>query len=153
VRALATLRGARAVTGLLEVLEDLAAANGVRALAARGYAPVLDRHAQTRLGRVIAHAVEHASDRVTLADLARAAAMTPSAFSRYFRRAAGVNPMAFVRHLRLEEAARLLRDTDLRVADIAGAVGFTTLTSFNRRFRERTGTTPRAYRRSLTRVE
>ena len=51
--------------------------------------------------------------------------------------------------MRVTEACRLLRSTRLSVVDVCWASGFRNLSNFNRRFREETGTTPSAYRRSL----
>nr|WP_075871154.1 AraC family transcriptional regulator [Kocuria sp. CNJ-770] len=49
--------------------------------------------------------------------------------------------------MRLTEACRLLRGTDLPVSDICYRVGFTNLSNINRHFRATTGTTPSRYRR------
>ena len=48
--------------------------------------------------------------------------------------------------LRLDEAARLLRETNNPVGEIALSVGFNAASHFNRCFKERFGTAPQAYR-------
>lgn len=75
--------------------------------------------------------------------------MSPAAFSRYFKRSMGRSPSDFLSDLRTENVCRLLRETRRTMADIAQECGFSTLTNFNRRSRECTGTTPRDYRRSF----
>jgi AraC-like DNA-binding protein len=43
--------------------------------------------------------------------------------------------------LRLDHACRLLRESNLTITRVSADAGFNTLTSFNRRLRERTGAT------------
>ncbi|MFA7234946.1 MAG: AraC family transcriptional regulator [Terrimicrobiaceae bacterium] len=144
--ALCKLSGLRALTRLLELLERLSSDRKAKPLTSPCYAPVLDRRKEARLARVYGYAARHFRERVTLAGLARAAAMSPAAFSRYFKRSTGRAPSDFLNDLRIEHTCRLLRETPRTVADIALEAGFSTLTNFSRRFRERTGTTPREYR-------
>jgi transcriptional regulator GlxA family with amidase domain len=125
------------------VLGSLAAHNiKARPLCTLNYAPVRDPHAGERITRVLAYAARHLADAPALPQLAKVAAMTPAAFSRYFKRATGRSPSDYLNDLRIEQAARRLRETDLPVTRIAHDVGFTTLTSFHRRFKERMSTTP-----------
>src|ERR1700760_4922509 len=60
---------------------------------------------------------------LTVADLARAAGLSPAHFSREFRRAFGEPPHRYLLTRRLERAATLLRVTDWTVADVCFAVG------------------------------
>lgn len=63
-----------------------------------------------------------------------------------FRDAYGITPKAYMDQLRLKEAERLLADTDEKVIDIAAAVGFGSVSAFNRFFKSQTGGTPTMYR-------
>lgn len=54
----------------------------------------------------------------------------------------------FLNELRLTEAARLLRETDRSISEIAFAVGYNSHTHFTRVFRERYRTTPGEWRES-----
>ena len=64
-----------------------------------------------------------------------------------FKEVYGMTPRAYMDRLRLKEAKRLLAETEERVIDIAASVGFGSLATFNRFFREETGDTPTAYRK------
>jgi AraC-like DNA-binding protein len=79
--------------------------------------------------------------------LARAAHVSPRHFSRSFRRTFGETPHQYLLTRRLERARHLLRTTDLRVAEICLAVGFTSVGSFTTTFRRYVGLPPSAYRR------
>lgn len=81
-----------------------------------------------------------------VADLARAARLSPAHFSREFRRAFGESPHQYLLTRRLERAAALLRTTDWSVTRICHAVGLTSLGSFSTSFRRMFGQSPSAYR-------
>jgi AraC-like DNA-binding protein len=149
LRGLTGLTGMRALTRLLDLLDRLAADPKPRLLASLSYAPILDRRKEGRLARVYDYAAQNFRRQVSLPVLAKVAAMSPAAFSRYFKRSTGRAPSDFLNDLRTEHASRLLRETHRTVADISADSGFSTLTNFNRRFRERMGTTPRDYRKTF----
>lgn len=83
---------------------------------------------------------------LTVADLARAARLSPSHFSREFRRAFGESPHRYLLTRRLERAAALLRLTDRPIVDVCFAVGLSSVGSFTTSFRRMFGRTPAAYR-------
>jgi AraC-like DNA-binding protein len=81
-----------------------------------------------------------------VADMARAAALSPAHFSREFHRAFGEPPHRYLLTRRLERAAALLRATDRSVAEICTSVGLTSVGSFTTSFRRMFGVTPTTYR-------
>jgi AraC-like DNA-binding protein len=148
VRQLTTLGGLAALLQLLAVFDELAHTPGARPLVSEFYEPRLHRHAEQRLARVYAFLMRNFREPLTLVQIARVASMNPQAFSRYFKRTSGRNVSVFINELRIDHAGRLLRESTQRIGDIAADAGFATLSSFNRRFRERMGCTPLRYRRS-----
>lgn len=89
---------------------------------------------------------EQPEDRWRLTTLARNAKMNPAYFSEMFRRRLGITLTKFITSARIEKAAQLLRNTDLKIIEIAYASGFGSVSQFNRVFLAATGTTPRLYR-------
>jgi AraC-like DNA-binding protein len=86
------------------------------------------------------------SDPLTVADLARAARVSPAHFSREFRQAFGESPHQYLLTRRLERAAALLRSTDWSVARICFTVGLQSVGSFTTSFGRMFGVSPTAYR-------
>ena len=84
-----------------------------------------------------------------VADLARAAGLSPAHFSREFRRTFGESPHVYLLTRRLERAAALLRNTDQSVADVCMAVGLSSVGSFTTSFTRLFGKSPTAYRASF----
>ena len=77
---------------------------------------------------------------LTVADLARAAGLSPAHFSRAFAAAFGEPPHRYLLTRRLERAAALLRTTDWSITDVCFAVGLSSVGSFTTSFRRVVGT-------------
>ncbi len=89
---------------------------------------------------------EHFTKDVSLGQVAKAVDMNMFYFCKRFKKAAGITFTEYLSHLRIENAKLLLLNRDLRVNEIAFAVGFQSLTHFNRVFKKRVGNSPRRYR-------
>jgi AraC family transcriptional regulator len=89
----------------------------------------------------------HASQ-LTIADVAAECRLTPSHFSRLFRRSTGVAPHEFLSQLRIDEAQRLMLNTKLPLADIALICGFGDQSHFTRVFSRSIGASPGAWRKA-----
>jgi AraC-like DNA-binding protein len=152
LRVLGARAGLETLLEVLAILELLTRARA-RELASPAYAPSLNRQTEARLARVYALLTTRFREPLTLVQIAQVAAMTPAAFSRYFKRAAGRNVSDLLNDLRIDHAARLLAETQRSVSDIAHESGFATFSNFNRRFRERLKCAPRDYRNSLASVD
>ena len=96
--------------------------------------------------RALATMRERYEERLTLADLGRVVAMSPSHFARRFRAATGRSPMRALAEVRAAHAERLLATTERGVLDIALACGFGSASALVRGFRRRTGIAPAAWR-------
>jgi AraC-like DNA-binding protein len=78
--------------------------------------------------------------------VAAIAHISPAHFSRCFRSVFGEPPHRYLQRRRIERSMFLLRETDRTVTDVCFDVGFTSLGTFGRTFREIVGETPRSYR-------
>ena len=83
-----------------------------------------------------------------VAALARIAGFSEAHFIRAFRATFGETPHRYLQRRRVERSMFLLRESDKSVTDICLDVGFTSLGTFSRTFREIVGQSPLAYRRS-----
>jgi AraC-like DNA-binding protein len=83
----------------------------------------------------------------TVASLARHVTMSRSAFSERFKSLVGEPPLAYLARWRLHEAARLLRSTGIKVAQVARRVGYESEVAFHRAFKRAVGAAPGEYRK------
>lgn len=131
---------------LLEALDLLSRSPDAEVLATEGFAPALDTRTEERINRCQDFIFEHLDRPFRLEEVADHMNMSPSAFSRYFKRVMGKTFSRFVNELRVGQACRALLETDRPVAEIAYDCGFNNLSNFNRRFRELRGASPRQFR-------
>ena len=87
--------------------------------------------------------------RPSLGGLAESVGVHPVTLARAFRRTFGCTVGEYVRNLRIERAAQQLADTDLSLAEIALAGGFSDQSHFSNLFRRHTGLSPFRFRRAV----
>ncbi len=98
------------------------------------------------LSPVLDYIEENYSKQIDVDYLAEICHLSPTHFRRLFHSIIGTNPLDFVNNTRISKACNLLRSTEDSILNISEAVGFKSVTSFNRHFSEITKTTPRNYR-------
>jgi AraC-like DNA-binding protein len=89
---------------------------------------------------------EYSDPALTVQALSTRLGVHRSILSRRFRKKAGSSPQRYIISRRLQKAMTLLRDTDLRVSEIAYRSGFRDPNYFARAFRKTIGMTPLAFR-------
>ena len=88
----------------------------------------------------------HYAEPLDVPAIARVAHVSPAHFSRRFKAVFGETPHRYLQRRRIERSMALLRDTSTPVTDVALTVGFTSLGTFSRTFRDIVGTSPSDYR-------
>lgn len=101
--------------------------------------------------RARAFVEEHFTEQISLRQAAAAARVSPFHFCKVFKRVTGLTFTVFVARHRIEKAKNLLFNAHYRISEICYAVGFESLSHFNRRFYEYVGESPTSYRRRLQR--
>jgi len=129
---------------LLEVLfiEALRSAAGTKA--SPGLARAL---ADERLAVTLRLMHEQPNRSWTVAQLAKEAALSRSAFFERFQRAVGLAPMAYLLNWRMALAKSLLRNGHQGIADIADRVGYGSASAFSVAFTRHVGVPPARYAR------
>src|SRR5439155_6958804 len=92
---------------------------------------------------------QHSDEELLLTKVAKAVNISANYLSEKFKKVTGVNFVDYVARVRFEKARDLLKDVDLRISEIAFAVGFQSLSQFNRVFKKLLGKSPTEFRASL----
>ena len=90
---------------------------------------------------------EHFTEPLSLPEVASHFGLSPQYFSTFFRENFGRTFTQHINSLRIEQAARLLRETDLPVMEVGFSVGFDNFSYFIKRFRSVYGVSPSHYRK------
>ena len=99
-----------------------------------------------QINRIIAYINSHYRENISLERAARLAYMNPSYFSVYFKKNTGVNFKEYLTRVRLNRAAEILAQRDLKTYELAELAGFTDPRCFSELFKRRYGKTPSKYR-------
>ena len=110
----------------------------------------LDRAEPVEIWKARKFIEEHSSEELSLSKVAKAANISPNYLSEKFKQVTGIKFVKYLARIRFEKACRLLHDVDLRISEIAFAVGFQSLTQFNRTFKRVFGQSPSDFRAHLS---
>src|SRR5438270_11874019 len=95
---------------------------------------------------------QHSDEEISLTKVAKAVNISASYLSEKFKKTTGVNFVDYVARARIEKACALLEDVDLRISEIAFAVGFQSLSQFNRVFKKLSRKSPTEFRASFLKL-
>lgn len=88
----------------------------------------------------------HYGEKLSVAQIAEMINMSESRFAHVFKKEAGISFWEYVNQVRMDQAEKLLRETDLRIGDIAEKIGVDNANYFSAQFKKRKGKSPLAYR-------
>jgi two-component system response regulator YesN len=104
---------------------------------------------QPKMNRVVARAkryiLDHYMERITLEQVASSINISPGYLSTIFRQSAGVCFTDYVTRVKINEAKRLLRETDYKVYEVSEMLGYQNAYYFSRVFKKIVGITPTEY--------
>lgn len=103
---------------------------------------------RAQLEKAIEFIEAHLAAPLSLPQIAAASALSPVHFARRFKQSTGLAPHQHLVLRRIDRAKRLLATSDLAIAEIAFACGFSHQQHLTRAFQRATGTTPAVYRRA-----
>lgn len=107
----------------------------------RSFAPIREEARRTR--EILKMDI---SGNWTLKSLSALVHLSPKQLSRVFTDTFGKTPLAYLTMLRVEEMARLLRETELSIADASRRVGWSSRSRATEAFSEYVGISPNGYR-------
>lgn len=107
----------------------------------------IDRRNITAMQAILDYCNLNYTSDITLDDVAENVHRSKYYVSHVFSREIGASFPAYINALRVHDAKKLLERGDMSITDVAYAVGFSSLRSFNRCFLSLTGQNPSAFRR------
>jgi AraC-like DNA-binding protein len=96
-----------------------------------------------RVSQAISWLKQNLATAVQIEELAERVNMAPSTFHRHFKEITTLSPLQFQKRLRLHEAQRLMLTQDMDASSASVAVGYESLSQFNREYKRLFGDPPR----------
>lgn len=101
----------------------------------------------SRMNRVMQFLLENRFQKITLDQAASSANLSKEAFCRFFKLRTRKTFTQYLIQLRINEAQKLLQESEMGISEIAFQVGFENLSYFNRSFKSIVGHSPRDFRK------
>ncbi len=87
-------------------------------------------------------------ERITIEELSKQYLINPTTLKTAFKAVYGTSIAAHIKEHRMESAAKMLRESNMSIAEIAQAVGYDSQSKFSVAFKSSFGVLPREYRRN-----
>lgn len=104
---------------------------------------------QQKIKQAIAYIQENYDRDLNMAVVSNHISMNYSLFSYLFKEYTGSNFVNYLKGIRMEEAKRLLAETDLRVIEISAKIGYDNEKHFMKIFKASCGVSPSEYRKNV----
>lgn len=144
-------KGIPKLTALWNLLSTLSQTAN-KTLASNSYQINLNEKSTSRLGKAFNFIHKNALETITLEQIADEVNMTPSSFSRFFKKMSGKTFISYVNEFRIRQACHILMKTDNPIPDVAFGTGFGSVTHFNRTFLRLMKIPPLTYRRQYLNI-
>ncbi|MBE1444462.1 AraC family transcriptional regulator [Paenibacillus sp. OAS669] len=102
-----------------------------------------------KMTEIIGYCNEHYRKPLTLESVSSRFFISPYYFSRLFKRTTGFHFPEYINTLRIREAQRILREDHGKMIEVAEQVGYSSITHFNRTFKQVTGMAPMTYKKMI----
>jgi len=139
------LKGLAKLVKLLEILDELSHCKQYKLITA-DYVKGTDETNPERLKNIIQFLLTNFAGEISLQQVADIACMSRTSTCRFFKERTKQSLWDFLGEIRLNHAARLLRETPHTILSISNQSGFKNVTHFNRLFLQKFACSPKQYR-------
>lgn len=144
-------QGFDSVLELMSILHDLSISRNMKLLSDSSFTNVdILSYNSRRIEKVMEYMNRSFDKTITLAEVAKIAAMSEVAFSRFFKTRTGNTFIDTLNDIRLGHASRTLIETTNSITEIAFQCGFNNISNFNRIFKKRKNCTPKEFRETYS---
>jgi AraC-like DNA-binding protein len=146
--ALTETNGVDKILKLISVLDDLSKKQPIL-IASNSFHNVVSKKNEMRINKVCLYIQNNFYTKISLKEVADLIFLTESNFCKFFKKATGKTYSDYLNELRINEACRLLVQTEKSINQISFECGFESLSYFNRVFLSKKEMTPSKYRKSI----
>ncbi len=103
---------------------------------------------QSLIEKINAYIREHYSENIGRNEIGAAFFLVPEYLAKMYKKKTGQNLKDYINEYRLSQAKLLLKNSDMKVSDVALEVGFDNFSYFSTLFKQHMGMTPNEYRKN-----
>lgn len=152
IRNLLNKKGFERFLEILSILNALSQTEQYACLTTVTYnQPPNDRDSE-RINDVINYILRNYDSDISLKEIADVANYSKPAFCRFFKQRTRKTFSTFLNEVRVSQACKLLRNSDLNISEACYKSGFNNVSNFNRQFKQITGLTPKSYANKYEKV-
>ena len=152
MQELLQVKGVSSIILLLKILNTISESAEYTQITHINYLPVNNKVETDRMNKIYHYLMKNFRQKVSLAEIAELINMTETSFSRYFKSRVNKSFSDFLKELRIDYARKLLNENKVSINQVSYESGYTTLSNFNKQFREVTGKTPLQYRNEYLKI-
>ncbi len=145
-------KGASRIIILLQILDTIAEAADCLPITHVNYIPINNKTESDRMNKIYHYVMKNFRHKVSLEVVAELVNMTPTSFSRYFKSRVNKSFSDFLKELRIDYARKLLNENKTSINSVSYDSGYTTISNFNKQFKEVTGKTPLQHRNEYLKI-
>ena len=137
--------GMNRVLKLIALLDELSQ-KPMNCIAPNAFHTIVSQKSEVRINKVCLFIQNNFHHKIALKEVANLIHVTESNFCKFFKKATGKTYSDYINEIRINEACRLLAQSEKTINQIAFECGFETLSYFNRVFLSKKEVTPSKYR-------
>lgn len=145
IKSLIEKEGLDRILQLIFALNQLAQSN-YTLITPNTFHTIASKKSELRINEVCLFIQNNFNSNITLKQVASQIYLTESNFCKFFKKATGKTFSDYLNEIRINEASRLLLQTDKTISQISFECGFETLSYFNRVFLKKKNQTPSGFR-------
>jgi len=149
IKSLTELDGMDKIMRLISVLHELSQTK-YKLIAPNTFHTIVSKKSELRINEVCLFIQKNFNTAINLKQVASQIYLTESNFCKFFKKATGKTFSDYLNEIRINEASRLLLQTDKTISQISFECGFETLSYFNRVFLKKKNQTPSVFRNNKT---
>ncbi|MFM2213194.1 MAG: hypothetical protein RL427_457 [Bacteroidota bacterium] len=146
--ALTESHGIDRIVLLLSILDLLSKMPNLT-IAPNSFHTIASKKSEMRINKVCLYIQHNFHHKIALKEVADLLYLTESNFCKFFKKATGKTYSDYLNELRINEACRLLVQSEHSISQVSYECGFETLSYFNRVFISKKGCTPSNYRKNI----
>ncbi|MGB3780861.1 MAG: AraC family transcriptional regulator [Tunicatimonas sp.] len=151
--SLLAAKGIKRLLMLLEIFESISTNQSRKLLASMGYTAQTTGNDYRRINIIYEFVNQNFAKVVDLKEVADLVHLSPASFCRFFKKTTKRTFFDYLKEIKVGHASKLLRESNLSIAEICYASGYNNVANFNRQFKQVKALNPSNYRKAYHKGE